>query len=103
MPANVTRGIGFLRNIQEDFAKEFFTESQVDEMVDSLESLRLTPSSETDREHLANFRVIQFDPEGCLCPKCGGKMVERVARRGKNAGNTFWGCSNFPLCRFTRG
>ena len=103
MPANVTRGTGFLRNIQEDFTKEFFTESKVDEMVDSLESVRLTPSSETDQEHLANVSASQLDHGGCLCPKCGGKMVERVARRGKNAGNTFWGCSNFPQCRFTRG
>ena len=34
-----------------------------------------------------------------ICQKCGGKMVKRTARRGKNAGNLFWGCSNFPKCR----
>ncbi len=26
-------------------------------------------------------------------------MVRRVAKRGKNAGNEFWGCSTFPKCR----
>ena len=34
-----------------------------------------------------------------LCPKCGAEMVLRTARRGSNAGNQFWGCSNYPRCR----
>ena len=34
-----------------------------------------------------------------LCPICSSKMIKRVARKGKNAGNTFWGCSKFPSCR----
>jgi hypothetical protein len=25
------------------------------------------------------------------CPKSGGEMVQRVAKRGGNAGTTFWG------------
>lgn len=29
------------------------------------------------------------------CPTCGAPMVLRTARRGKNKGNRFWGCSNF--------
>ncbi|WP_420623287.1 topoisomerase DNA-binding C4 zinc finger domain-containing protein [Candidatus Poriferisodalis sp.] len=33
------------------------------------------------------------------CPKCGSVMVRRVAKRGDNAGNEFWGCSTFPKCR----
>jgi hypothetical protein len=35
------------------------------------------------------------------CPKCGATMVLRTARKGKSAGNHFWGCSNFPKCRST--
>lgn len=34
------------------------------------------------------------------CPKCGAELVKRVAKKGKNAGQRFWGCSNFPKCRF---
>lgn len=33
------------------------------------------------------------------CPKCGGEMVERTARKGANAGNRFWGCCQYPRCR----
>jgi len=36
------------------------------------------------------------------CPKCGAEMVRRTARRGTNAGSTFWGCSSYPQCRGTR-
>ncbi|MCU0586407.1 MAG: restriction endonuclease [Desulfobacterales bacterium] len=35
------------------------------------------------------------------CPICGSAMVRRVARRGTNAGNAFWGCAAFPRCKGT--
>ena len=34
-----------------------------------------------------------------ICPKCGSRMVLRTARRGPNAGQQFYGCSNYPKCR----
>ena len=34
-----------------------------------------------------------------LCPICSREMIKRTARKGKNAGNTFWGCSQYPNCR----
>ena len=37
--------------------------------------------------------------EQVLCPKCGAPMVRRVATKGSNAGNAFYGCSKFPACR----
>lgn len=33
------------------------------------------------------------------CPKCGAGMVQRTAKSGANAGNSFWGCPNYPQCR----
>ena len=36
------------------------------------------------------------------CPLCQSPMKLRTARRGKNAGSRFWGCSRFPDCRGTR-
>jgi hypothetical protein len=35
------------------------------------------------------------------CPNCGSELVERTAKRGPNAGNTFFGCSSYPKCRYT--
>lgn len=36
------------------------------------------------------------------CPKCGNAMVRRTAKSGANAGNSFWGCSQYPGCRGVR-
>ncbi len=35
------------------------------------------------------------------CPECGGAMVTRTARRGRNAGGRFWGCLKYPKCKGT--
>ncbi len=36
------------------------------------------------------------------CPSCGSPMMRRNARRGPNAGATFWGCTTYPACKGTR-
>lgn len=33
-----------------------------------------------------------------ICPDCGSSMVSRTARRGHNAGGSFWGCPRYPVC-----
>lgn len=37
----------------------------------------------------------KYDPT--VCPDCGGKLIEKNGKFGK-----FFGCSNYPRCRFTR-
>ena len=36
------------------------------------------------------------------CPQCNSPMVLRTARRGAQAGSSFWGCPKYPACRGTR-
>lgn len=36
------------------------------------------------------------------CPKCGGKLVLRKSNKRGTSGNQFYGCSNYPKCRYTR-
>lgn len=36
------------------------------------------------------------------CPKCGGRMIRRAAKRGDHVGKAFWGCSEYPVCRGIR-
>ena len=36
------------------------------------------------------------------CPHCGKPMIKRMAKKGKNAGNAFWSCSDYPNCNGTR-
>ena len=44
----------------------------------------------------------QSNPDSVLCPICEEPMVKRLARRGPNAGNEFWGCTKYPVCKGTR-
>lgn len=37
-----------------------------------------------------------------ICPKCGGRLVLRTAKQGLHAGEKFYGCSNYPSCRYIR-
>ena len=46
----------------------------------------------------------QLDPilltqENRHCPRCNQAMTIRRAMKGKNVGNIFWVCSDFPVCR----
>lgn len=41
----------------------------------------------------------EYDVDAPECPKCKKTMVKREAKKGKNIGNEFWGCSDFPKCR----
>jgi len=33
-----------------------------------------------------------------LCPKCNSSMALRTAKRGRHAGNQFYGCNQWPKC-----
>jgi HJR/Mrr/RecB family endonuclease len=65
--------------------------------------------NETGLAAMLDATDARFDPEVLdilqdtrkFCPKCERPMVLRLARRGANAGQKFWGCSNHPHCRFT--
>lgn len=41
-------------------------------------------------------------PAPPACPSCDKPMVLRRARQGPNAGQSFWGCSQYPKCKATR-
>lgn len=42
----------------------------------------------------------QAEQQEKTCPRCGSALVLRTAKKGENAGNQFYGCSNFPKCRY---
>lgn len=52
-----------------------------------------------DEEETKDVSVEEMPELEPLCPICSREMIKRTAKKGKNAGNTFWGCSQFPNCR----
>lgn len=41
-----------------------------------------------------------LSPDTSICPRCGGSLERKVARRGAHAGEAFLACSRYPDCRF---
>lgn len=61
--------------------------------------LNTSNNDSTENEEKVDEVVEQMPELEPLCPICGQEMIKRTAKKGKNAGNTFWGCSQFPNCR----
>lgn len=64
----------------------------LDDMVDSIDDII------SQKAGIVNKEQVQAD----ICPQCLGKLVKRTATRGLYAGNTFWGCGNYPNCKYIR-
>lgn len=68
------------------------------ELIDGAQLERLLGSLATGEQSAAvKGTSIQQD-----CPQCGSPLVKRTVRRGQRTGQTFWGCSSFSGCRYTR-
>ena len=75
--------------------------------------MKLYPLTQADEakkmEHIENIKN-RYDCSATInnntetqdkkCPKCGGELVLRVAKKGNFAGNKFYGCSNYPRCKY---
>lgn len=67
-------------------------------LFDKLDSLSHA-SSEIKREHVSEIKETQKMVNQGICPICKGQLVLRTA---KNTGAKFYGCSNYPKCKFTK-
>lgn len=85
------KGVFITTNI---FSKEAerFAEGKPIELIDSFKLIKLIKIAE------GKSNIDMIEPIEQLCPKCGGKLVQKSGKYGN-----FYGCSNFPKCEFTRG
>lgn len=101
MPANVTSGMRYIRFIKSK-KSSVLSESEVQGIINKIESRRLTPSFKTNREHVKHVKnIVAEKKSGNMpsCPKCGDSLILRETKKGQNAGKQLWGCTNFPRCR----
>ena len=54
-------------------------------------------SQVSERQHLENIATTIDNVENGICPRCGGKLVEKRGKYGK-----FTGCENYPKCKFIK-
>ena len=62
----------------------------------SIRDLKLNPAK-TNKEHVQEIKQMKRDIDNNICPRCGGVLVLRKGSRG-----FFYGCSNYPKCRFVK-
>lgn len=61
----------------------------------------LTQVDETVKtSHVENIHKKNQTSSVKNCPWCGGKLVLRTAGKGERLGQKFYGCSNYPKCRY---
>ncbi len=99
MPENVRQGIGYIDYIKSK-TKKILSKDEVSKIISQIESGRLSKSFKTHREHVKHVKDI-IDKKSKQCPRCGGELVLRTVKKGANTGRQFYGCSNYPKCRYT--
>ena len=72
-------------------------ENEVQRIAGTIKAYKEHPI-ETNKEHAEGIRVTQNQIEANICPRCGGELVLRHTRFGRE----FYGCSNYPKCKFTK-
>lgn len=80
------------------FADQATRQGQPIRLVDGNELLRMIKAVQPSQQEADP----DIAPEPPTCPTCGAGMQRRLARRGANAGNEFWGCTRYPVCKGTR-
>lgn len=49
----------------------------------------------TNKDHVKNIMQTQKELRAGICPRCGGKLIEKSGKYG-----SFYGCENYPQCKF---
>lgn len=58
-------------------------------------------NNDLDNNTLNNENVDNpSENEKLICPECGAELLLRTARYGEHAGENFYGCSNYPKCKY---
>ena len=77
-----------------------YTNVDVSTKEDHIKNIKEKTESIKDGKTEAGGRDSVIFSKDMICPKCGGSLVLRTAKSGKYSGNQFYGCSNYPKCRY---
>lgn len=89
------------KNIQSSEAEQSQTDKVLPAQGDMDEQKTDTNEVETIEMLQPQFVMLSDREEKIIkCPKCNGDLVLRTATRGSHIGNQFYGCSNYPKCKY---
>lgn len=78
-----------------DSEPEIYSENEIEQIYNTI--LNSRNMQVNNKEHVQNIETMKQNIKANICPRCGGSLV---LRKGKN--NEFYGCSNYPNCKFTK-
>lgn len=88
-----------LLDVIDGYKTTYLTDNDVQAVLAILTSNNIRETV-SDRQHVKNLRIAAREVNATInsgiCPKCGGHLIKRNGKYG-----TFYGCSNYPKCRFT--
>ena len=95
---NVTQ-LDFVNDLIKSYNNEIIIED-LSKIKNKVEQNNIT-DKEIKKSHIKNIKNTVKEnndkEKNMICPKCGGKLVERNGKYGN-----FIGCSNFPNCKYTK-
>jgi len=98
-PNHIVLNWSNLRSVIKSFRTPCITQEDIQRIVSKISAGNITTEGSREK-HIRNIQTVQQNRDlaiaNRMCPKCGGNLVEREGRYGR-----FWGCSNYPKCRFT--
>ncbi len=96
-PSNVINGR--LSRYIKSFQEQVLSDNEIEFIQQTLDKLKFD-SSFTTKDHIKSLR--ERYSSTVICPKCGSKLVERMATKGYGRNSKFLGCTKYPNCRYTR-
>lgn len=85
------------KSLIDEVYKKLYPLTQVDEAKKTLHIEHI----KNRYEHPATIRTAS-ESQDRKCPQCGGELVLRVAKKGDFTGNKFYGCNNYPKCKYVQ-
>ena len=93
---NVINNRNLVSKIMNEY-KEAIIEEDINDLIKEVKTLQ-DKSLNRNFNHVNNIKktLNEKPSDNKICPKCGGKLVERKGKYGD-----FLGCSNYPRCKYT--
>lgn len=86
------------RNLKKEILKYIepkLSQNSINWIVDIINQNMIETDNEVKKRHIENIKGIENLIDQGICPRCKGKLVLRNSKYGE-----FYGCSNYPKCKY---
>ena len=86
----------------EELNEESEEQDNITSQEDELDNTNVIEESTIDLSEESEQPIEDKKEEEMFCPLCGGKLVLRKAKHGSHVGEEFYGCTNYPRCKYIK-